>query len=221
MIYNINHIKAFSTEKSETAPFPVILPHQTHSNIIRTIESTNINENDLDGVDGLITNIANLGIAVKTADCVPVLLFDTKSNTIAAIHCGWRGTVGHISQNAIQLMNKIYNSHSDNIHAIIGPSISMANFQVGDEVVDAFAAAGFPMNRIHRNEGPKIAGTMQGGHHIDLWQANSWLLEEMGVLTKNIHICGVCTYANHNKYYSARHDGISTGRIINGIKLDI
>ena len=101
----------------------------------------------------------------------------------------------------------------------IGPE----SFQVGQEVADAFAAAGFPMELILQDCGPKCPteqNPMNGGLHIDLWKANRWLLEPAGVKPQNIQVAGICTYRNNNRFYSARREGLKCGRIINVIKIE-
>ncbi len=98
-------------------------------------------------------------------------------------------------------------SQGNDLHAIIGPGISFAAFEVGDEVYDAFLTANFPMERIAKR---------QGKWHIDLWQANMWLLEQCGLT--DIHVDGTCTFQNPD-LYSARRNGISTGRNMNCIMM--
>ena len=108
------------------------------------------------------------------------------------------------------------------IQAVIGPGIGPDSFQVGQEVADEFDKAGFPMEQILRDCGPKAPteqNPMQGGLHIDLWQSNRWLLEQAGVRPQNIQVTGICTYRNNDRFFSARREGIKCGRIINCIKL--
>ena len=91
---------------------------------------------------------------------------------------------------------------------------------MGQEVVDAFSEAGFPMGQIFKDCGPKAPtedNPMNGGLHIDLWRANEWLLEEVGV--KSIETAGICTYLHNDRFFSARREGTKCGRIINCIKL--
>ncbi len=220
MDYDFCGAEAFSTRKNEEVPFAVILPKQTHSDRVVAVKSADIDASDLDGVDALVTNVPMLGIGVKTADCVPILLCDEVRGAVAAIHSGWRGTVGRIAQKAIAVMMREYGTNPQDLKAIVGPSIGVDNFQVGPEVVEEFRQAGFPMQRVHRNDGERVADSMRGGDHLDLWQANVWLLEECGVKPDNINVCGICTYDHHEAFYSARHDGNRmTDRIINGIRL--
>ena len=175
---------------------------------------------ELEGVDALITNVPGVAISVRTADCIPVLLYDPVHKAVAAVHAGWRGTVQHISLKVIDRMRELYGTQASNLLAVIGPGIGPDSFQVGQEVADAFAAAGFPMAEILSDRGPKAptaSDPMAGGLHIDLWRANEWLLQEAGV--SEIQVAGICTYKNNDRYFSARREGTKCGRIINCIRL--
>ncbi len=195
----------------------LILPHQTHSTNVHRITQTDIDTpSALTDIDALITNLTNCCIGVSTADCVPILLHDPISKSIAAIHAGWRGTVNKITERTIKAMFQAFNANPQNINAIIGPSISEEAFEVGNEVYDAFNQAGFDMTHIaHRYS------TNDGGEkwHINLWRANQDILVANGIPAKQIHISGICTYTNHQTYFSARRLGIRSGRIFTGIML--
>ena len=94
--------------------------------------------------------------------------------------------------------------------ACIGPGISVEAFEVGDEVWKQFAEAGFDMDRIARREDK---------WHIDLWEANRWLLLNEGVLPYHIEVSGICTWTQHMDFFSARRQGIASGRILSGIMI--
>ena len=220
MKYNIaDNVTAFSTERDEQLPFYVVQPHQVHGTVIKEVTDPMTTREQLEGVDALITNVPGVAISVRTADCIPVLLYDPVHKAIAAVHDGWRGTVQRLSQKVVAEMSRRYGTNPADLKAVIGPGIGPESFQVGQEVVDAFAAAGFPMDQILKDCGPKAPtadNPMNGGLHIDLWRANEWLLEQSGV--KSIQIAGICTYKN-DRYFSARREGTKCGRIINCIKL--
>ena len=219
MHYNISpYIDAFSTMRNEELPYPTLQPHQVHDDKIVVVERTDMTRDDLEGIDALITALPDYAIAVRTADCVPVLLYDPLRQVIAAIHSGWRGTVKRISQKTIRLMTERFGTNPSDLMAVIGPSIGPDSFQVGKEVADEFLAARFPMDDILSDRGEKVEGTMQGGIHIDLWQANKWLLTQLGVKPQNIQVAGICTYED-GRFFSARREGAACGRIINAIKL--
>ncbi|MBO7467159.1 MAG: peptidoglycan editing factor PgeF [Bacteroidaceae bacterium] len=211
--------EAFSTRRDATLPYPVLQCHQVHSDDIAVIDSPAVSRDDLQGIDAMITSLPDFAIGVRTADCIPVLLHDAKHRVVAAVHAGWRGTVMRITSKTIDKMHNIYGTEPSDLFAIIGPGIGPDSFQVGEEVVDAFREALFPMPLIHSWRGERVEGTMQGGHHIDLWEANAWLLRESGVRDDNIHVCGICTYQHNEQFYSARREGIRCPRIINSIKI--
>ena len=215
-------VEAFSTERDSVLPYFVVQPHQVHGTEIREVTDPLTTRDELEGVDALVTNVAGVAISVRTADCIPVLLYDALHGAIAAVHAGWRGTVLRISCTVIDRMRELYGTEAADIQAVIGPGIGPDSFQVGQEVADEFDKAGFPMEQILRDCGPKAPteqNPMQGGLHIDLWQSNRWLLEQAGVRPQNIQVTGICTYRNNDRFFSARREGIKCGRIINCIKL--
>ena len=221
MKYNIaDNVTAFSTERDEELPFYVVQPHQVHGCEIREVLRADTTRDELEGVDALVTNVPGVAISVRTADCIPVLMYDPVHKAVAAVHDGWRGTVQRLSQKVIAFMHDRYGTCAADVLAVIGPGIGPDSFQVGQEVADAFAAAGFPMAEILRDCGPKaptLANPMAGGLHIDLWRANEWLLEQAGV--RFVQVAGICTYQDP-RFFSARREGPKCGRIINVIKIN-
>ena len=207
----------FSTERDETLPYPVVQPRQTHGDRVVRVDRF-MSREELEGVDALVTDVPGLAIGVRTADCIPVLVCDPVTGACAAIHAGWRSTVQHIAAKAMESLTANYGSRPDNLLALIGPGIGPDSFQVGDEVVEVFLDAGFVMDAISRHDGPRVAGTMQGGWHIDLWEANRRTLLECGIPEGQIAVSGICTYTHNDRFYSARREGIRCGRIINAIR---
>ena len=173
---------------------------------------------ELEGYDAFITYLPGVAIGVRTADCVPVLLYDPVKRVVAAVHAGWKGTVLHISQVAITAMVQQFGCHPAHLKVAIGPAIGPDSFQVGEEVAVRFKEAGFPMDAIWSFRGAGTGEPMSGGHHIDLFRANRWQLEQAGVPAGNIQVCGIDTYTT-SAYYSARREGVQCGRIINAISL--
>lgn len=187
----------------------IIVPRQVHLTAVQAVTSHTKNT-DLEDIDAVITNERQLCIGISTADCVPILLYDTTKQAIGAVHAGWRGTVGKIVCKTIQKMQEHYNSFPQDLKAIIGPSIGKEAFEVGDEVYDAFATAGFTMSEIaERRE----------KWHIDLWAANFKLLVATGIKMENISVANICTYNHYDTFFSARRLGINSGRIYTGILL--
>lgn len=212
------HAESFSTRRDSFLPYPVITGHQVHGIKVAVVERPDMTRDDLEGYDALVTNLRGIAIGVRTADCVPILLFDPDKSVIAAVHSGWKGTVQRIVQKAIYTMKSQFGTEGKDLKAILGPSIGPDSFQVGEDVVKYFKEQGFPLDKIwFFNEG-KGESPMYHGHHIDLIKANTWLLEQAGVATENIQACGIDTYTD-DSFFSARREGVECGRIINAIKL--
>lgn len=188
---------------------PLALPRQTHTSHAMWVTQPG-REPDTDAV---VTDVPGLCVCVKTADCIPVLLYDHVRNVVASIHAGWKGTVGYIVRNTIDLMERRGTDPAD-IIAHIAPGISQDSFEVGDEVYDRFHRSGFPMHKIARQY--PATGARSQKWHIDLWAANEWILRQCGVT--RISISGIDTYTTP-QYYSARRETIDTGRNFNGIML--
>ncbi|GAB6012446.1 peptidoglycan editing factor PgeF [Viscerimonas tarda] len=197
-------------------PNSLLLPHQVHGDGILTVDADFLSlpalsqKEQLNGVDALITNCQQVCIGVTTADCVPLLVFDPIGNVLAAIHAGWRGTVAKIATKAVAQMQEKYGCNPQNLKAGIAPAISQACFEVGEEVVDAFSGAGFPVNDI----GYRCPET--GKIHLDLCCANSLLLTASGIPPQNIEIAGLCTYSHPDKFFSARRQTVKSGRMLTG-----
>ena len=197
----------------------LIVPYQTHSCNVLAIDeafmqlSGDARHAMLQEKDAIVTDVPSVCICVSTADCVPVLLYDAAREVVAAVHAGWRGTVGKIASHTLQAMREKYGTQAADVHAIIGPCISLDAFEVGIEVYDAFAQVGFDMEQVACWHPEKEK------YHIDLPAANRLQLLAEGVMPGNIHDSAICTYAEHYDFFSARRLGIRSGRVLNGIVL--
>lgn len=211
--------EAFTAGRDAELPYPVVQGHQVHGSRIAIVDRWMTRE-ELEGYDAFITDKPGLAIAVRTADCVPVLIYDPNHHVVAAVHAGWKGTVLHISQLTIDVMYRRYNCNPSDLKAVVGPAIGPESFQVGQEVVAKFREAGFPMKDIWSDHGRGDGSPMSSGHHIDLFKANRWLLEKAGVQTSNISVCNLDTYTE-TSLFSARREGPACGRNINAIKLTV
>lgn len=200
----------------------LIFTHQIHSTRIRAIGADFLHlspaerSNQLGGVDALMTDQRNVCLCISTADCVPIIIYDHVKHIAACTHAGWRGSMQYIALKTIEAMKQTYHSDPSNCTAVIGPSISLLSFEVGDEVYSAFSDAGFDMSRIARRYFTTDS-TEEEKWHIDLWECNRLQLIEAGVKEENIHVSGICTYLNADQYFSARKLGVKTGRITSGI----
>jgi hypothetical protein len=211
-------VEAFSTRRDSVLPYPVILGHQVHGFRVAVVDRPDTKREELEGYDALVTARPGLAVGVHTADCVPILLYDPQHRVVAAVHSGWKGTVQRISQKVLFVMKQTFGCRAEDIRAAIGPAIGPASFQVGEEVVQFFKEQNFPLEDIWSFR-PGFSGVpMADGHHIDLFKANRWLLEEAGVPTACIQVAGIDSYTDPT-FFSARREGITCGRTTSFIKL--
>ena len=220
MTYEIHpDVCAGTVGRDGTLPCPIVQMHQVHDVKVAVVDRGDLTRDELDGYDAMITNLPGVTIGVRTADCIPVLLYDPVKKAAAAIHSGWRGTVSKIIGKTVIKMQSTYASQPSDILAFIGPGICVDCFQVGEEVALKFKETGFDINSLWSFRGPKTGNGMEGGHHIDLKEACRQTLVESGLKNENIQITGLCTYDDNNLLYSARREGIECGRNITYIKI--
>jgi len=197
----------------------LIIPFQTHGSEMREIDkaffelSTEERQAYLNGVDAVITRLPGICVGVTTADCVPMLFFDPTKQVVAAVHAGWRGTCAGIAGKTVRVMVDKYGSLPRDILVAIGPSISAEVYEVGTDVVDEFKAAGFDLS--------EIIETRNNSIFLNLWKANQQLLEKAGIQANHIEIAGICTFTEHERFFSARRLGIKSGRLLSGIMLKV
>jgi polyphenol oxidase len=215
------------------AKMRVVTLRQIHSDIVRTIHSES-SENSLRG-DALITREKEVVLAVQTADCIPILLADTKRRAVAAIHSGWRGTLARIAAKTLGRMQMEFGTRPEDVVVALGPGIGRCCYEVGEEVAKEFAAQ-FPEAR-DWFDGPfdALASgesdpnwlpwlTMKPpGHappplraHLDLIAANRAILAAAGVAPKNISSPTYCTACRTDLFFSYRREH-TTGRMMAAI----
>jgi YfiH family protein len=146
--------------------------------------------------DALVTDRPGLLIGVKTADCVPILLADSRTRAVAAVHAGWRGTSASIAGAALASMSARYGTVAADVYAAIGPCIGVCCYEVGSEVLP------------HLRPGEK--------QHLDLAAANLRQLVDAGVPESHISSAGLCTKCNE-QFHSYRRDREHAGRMISAV----
>lgn len=213
-----NDVYAFTALREEQIPCEVIVAHQVHGNAVAVVDRPGISRGELEGYDALVTNLRNVSIGVRTADCIPIFLYDRKRKAVAAIHSGWKGTLQRISHSTLLMMRSSFGTIPEDVDAVIGPGICVGCYQIGEEIANVYKETGFPINLVYQWCGGKIDGDISTGHHLDLVAANRWLLEQAGVRPERITESGICTYED-KRLYSARREGSECGRNINAIML--
>lgn len=184
--------------------------NQTHSgNIISVNEEMRgrgrFSENDaLNNCDAFITDLKETLLTVYVADCVPVLLFDSENNVIAACHGGWRGIAQNIVYNTVLKMQKMYKSDPARITAAIGPSIGSCCYEINEETGNQIEKAAGCFREVVFSRGSSI--------YADLKKACKNQLTEAGVPETSIETSPLCTKCHSDRFFSHRQEGSPSGR---------
>ena len=188
-------------------PKNIVTGNQTHTTNVKVVTKDDCGkgiyrDRNYTDIDGLITNEKGIVLATYYADCVPLLIVDTKNKAIGLSHSGWRGTVGKIGKVTIEKMGELYGTKPEDIVACIGPSICQKSYEISEEVAVQFKEA-FPDNikEILIDKG-------NGKYQLDLWECNRINFKEAGVLPENIKVTDICTCHNTDVLFSHRgHNG--------------
>lgn len=211
--------------------WPLVQVKQIHSAIIQRIDSAA--QPALTG-DGMISRVPGLLLAIKTADCVPVLVADVEKRLAAAFHAGWRGTVARIVEKGIGEMRRQFGSDPQNLKAAIGPSIRKCCYSVGAEVRTEFESQFpyaaevfedvFDSDAIHvrypmlfLKQCPPGHGTLGPEIHLDLISANKRQLLDAGLQEEHISVIEGCTACDTKRFFSHRAEFGKTGRMLAAI----
>jgi hypothetical protein len=174
---------------------------QVHEDDIREVNSSG----NCGKSDALITTTRNLGLAISSADCPAIFIYDHGVKLIAAVHSGWRGTEKKILRKTIQKLKVDFKCNPSNLVCFIGPSISMINYEVGEKVALKF------------DERFKIKN--ENKFCLDLVGANYQMLIDEGVNKVNIQVSALCTFEYKNLLHSYRRDGSKSGRALGVIAM--
>jgi YfiH family protein len=217
-----------ASRNATTSLWPLITVRQIHSDIIHCVDL--IPEHPLTG-DGLITATPGLVLAIQTADCIPVILVDTKRHAVGVFHAGWRGTVKRIVEKGVGEMYRHFGTSPRDLKAAIGPGIQNCCYEVGEEVRTKFQSQfAYGASLFHevkdsdpvREKYPLLFLTARAPGHselpkkifLDLVEANRQQLLAAGVPKKNIESSSLCTNCNPDKLFSYRAEKGKTGRMM-------
>jgi YfiH family protein len=198
-IYQVRELEAipwlvhgFGTRWSAVPDHNLAILHQIHSDrcVVAGGASGRIGEGD-----ALLENTPGHVVAVKTADCIPVLLVDERNRAVAAVHAGWRGTEQRIVAKTIARMAQEFSTRPEDLRAAIGPGIGPCCYEVGPEVAQRFG--------IETAEPVKL----------DLAEYNRRQLIEAGVAEDRVYVVRLCTRCLGEDFFSFRREKEQAGRM--------
>ncbi len=182
----------------------MVYSQQTHTINVKKITKDNkgmgiVRERDYKDIDGIITNEPGICLVTSYADCVPLYFVDIKNKAIGLSHSGWRGTVGNIAANTLQLMKKEYGTKEEDVIAIIGPSICKDCYEVSKDLYDEFE------KKYSQDELRDIFERKNDEkYQLDLWKANYYNFVNLGIKKENISVTDICTCCNKEIMFSHR-----------------
>lgn len=174
---------------------------QIHSDRIKVVDTPgNAGE-----CDAMITKTKGLGLAISSADCAAIFIFDKYKEVIAGIHSGWRGTEKQIVNKTLRKLVESFNSQSKDLSVYISPAISQEHYEVGIDVAELFD--------------PKYIKEFDRKLFLDVTAANYDMLINFGIPENQIEVSGLCSYSNDELLHSYRRDGIKSGRALGVISM--
>ena len=182
------------TRKLDYNAKDLAIPEQVHSTVVEFARFPGMHP----AADGLVTTNSNILLTLKVADCVPVYLYEPRKNMIGLVHSGWRGTVGKIVPNSIQLMQK-NGAETGEIRCFLGPAIGICCYEVGVEVA-------------HKFDDEAKMKLEDRKWKVGLHDQISLQLASSGILEENIQTSDMCTYESRD-CHSYRRDGDNVGRM--------
>lgn len=193
-------------------PNSLVLSDQVHMTEIRLVKEGDRGKGfnipmDYKEIDGFITNTPGITLVTKYADCVPLFFVDPVKKAIGLSHSGWRGTVNRIGYKTVNEMGKAFACKPKDIIAVIGPSICMNCYEVGEEVAAEFSKAFSDIEGsklLDDEKSPILVRNQNGRYQLNLWEACRRALLEAGLSKDHIHVSKVCTSCNSELLFSHR-----------------
>ncbi len=167
---------------------------QIHSDIITIVNKPGI----IGESDAMITSKKNLGLAISSADCTPIFIYDNINKVIAAVHSGWRGTQKKILSKTIKRLINDFNSKPENLIVYIGPSIHQKNYEIGEDVAELFNS--------------KYLLKVNNKIFLDVLNVNLNQFKELNIPKEQIEVSDLCSFEEKNLLHSYRRDGKNSGR---------
>ena len=202
--YRIRNIQALCNQSGFVIPHQVIQVHTAE--IAHCFGSGKFHQQE---ADILLATEQGIALAIRTADCLPILLADKQAGVIAAVHAGWKGTVAKVAVKAVQAMCA-HGARIEHIVASLGPCIGLCCFEVKPDVAQ----------KLTDSCQEKVSCYREDSCFVDLAQVNQYQLYKAGVLTENVEVSTRCTVCHENPlYYSYRRDERKAGRQLSMVML--
>ena len=180
-------------------PEKIVMLEQVHGDHILLVDRFPAENLPVYGeADGLITNISGIALVIRTADCVPVFIYDSVKQVLGAVHSGWKGTMLDVAGKCIGKMKIEFGSDPGDMHVFILPSIGPEMYEVNEDV-----AGHFPDNSLSR----------EGKLFVDLWGSIEDSCVRSGIPEGQIFNTGICNRTNYNEFFSHRYG--DAGRNLN------
>jgi polyphenol oxidase len=194
----------------QLADAPLVALRQVHSNHVHIIDDISNQWNQLEG-DAIATRVENIALAVKTADCLPILIVDPVKNVVAAVHSGWRGTLSEILLCTIREMQRAFGSDPSQLLTAIGPGMRACCYEIGSDVAGLF-----------KKDYPECCSAMPASVHpdkylLDLGKALDVQMNRAGIRPENRYDLKTCTCCNTGEFFSHRAEGSAAGRMMSVI----
>lgn len=185
--------------------FQIATAWQVHGDAVRIVKNFEEAKEANEKFDALVSNLSNVLVGVKTADCVPILIGDSKTKAFAAIHAGWRGTVQSIVPKTIAKMQENFGTKVEDLTVAIGAAALACCYEIGQDVIEDFEQ-NLP------NSKHLFIPTIDGHALVDLHKANHEQLLGVGVSPENIYIAPLCTIDRTDLFFSYRVEKKSLGK---------
>ena len=183
----------------------LVLTRQSHSDIVRVVtksDARGLDHHSYPECDALITNDSGCALVVFTADCTPILLWDSITGAVGAVHAGWRGTAADIAGKTVRKMVSEFGCDPINIRAAIGPNIGACCFETDSDVPEAII-------KTFGNDAAAFITKTGEKYHVDLKAVNALSIRRAGV--ESIEISDDCTMCDPQRFWSHRITGINRG----------
>lgn len=181
---------------------------QVHGDRVFVLDDPEVSadQTEREEADAMITHLKDKPIAVLTADCVPVILYDPERQVAGVVHAGRKGSQMNLVAKTISILSRVYGSHPGNVRMALGPAIGGCCYEVDEPCIEPFRKNYPEWERF-------VTGRSPGRYMLDLLKANEADAVRAGVLKEHIHHSGECTSCNNDRWYSYRKEG-TTGRTV-------